>query len=85
MASGEGPNLLGKIKFSCTIKDVCCNHLWKKSIACHFKISSAVAASIFSQVSFTAVEVCGSSVRKACICLSQKHCMCNTAYKMAFK
>lgn len=72
MASGEGPNLLEKVKFSFTIQDVCCNQLWKKSTACHFKAPSAVAASIFSQVNFTGVEVCGSSIRKACICLTQK-------------
>lgn len=57
----------------------------KKSITCHFKVPSAVTASIFSQVNLTDVEVCGSGIRKACIRLSRKNCMCNTAYKMAFK
>lgn len=50
-----------------------CGKKRKKKIACHFKVPSAVAAFIFSQVNLTGVEVYGSSIRKTCICLSQKN------------
>lgn len=59
MASGEGPDLLGKVKFSFT-RMFLATSCGEKKHCMSFQVSSAVAASIFSQVSFTGVEVCGS-------------------------